>query len=448
MTKPPTGNSAHVDRFVRDHLPPPESWPDLLYDVPGLDYAPQTNVAAELVDRNVAEGRGERVAVETDDTRMTYRELRDRSSRIAGVLVDELGLVPGGRVLLRAPNNPMMVACWMAVARAGGVVVATMPLLRSRELAVIADKARVDLALCDDRLLEEMNGALELSGALKRVVPFQEIDGLAEGKSPDREPVATAIDDPVLIAFTSGTTGAPKGCVHFHRDVLASADAFFRHAFSCDENDVFAGSPPLAFTFGLGMLAVFPFRVGARTALVERPSPEALLTLVSEHRVSVLATAPTAYRAMLPLLSDYDTSSLRYCVSAGETLPRPTGDAWHEATGLRLVDGLGATELFHIFVTAVGDDVRPGATGKPVTGYEAKVFDDEMREVPPGDRRQARRARPHGLPLPGRPAPDGLRPRRLELHRRRLSRRRRRLLLVRGAGGRHDHLRGLQHRRT
>ena len=387
MRKPPTGKTAHVDRFVRDHLPPPETWPELLYDFPELDYPGQVNVAYELVDANVEAGRGERPVLHTESGHWSYRQLMETANRIAHVLCDDFDLVPGNRVLLRAPNNPMMLACWLAVAKAGGVVVATMPLLRSRELTVVADKARIGLALCDDRLMEEMETAYDACSHLEKIATFDGLERLATEKAKPNtfKNVDTAIDDPVLIAFTSGTTGAPKGCVHFHRDILASADGFFKNTIPCDENDVFSGSPPLAFTFGFGMHAAFPLRIGASTVLIEKPSPDAVLETCQRHRVTVLSTAPTAYRAMTPLVPNYDLSSLRHCVSAGETLPLPTFEAWKEATGLRIIDGLGATELFHMFVLAVGDDIRPGATGKPVYSYEAKVFDDDMNELPPNE---------------------------------------------------------------
>ncbi len=370
---------------MRDHLPAPEAWPDLLYDLPELRYPARANVATELLDAHVASGRGDRPALLTDAGAWSYRDLMMRSNRWARVLIEDLGIVPGNRILLRSPNSPRLVAAWMAAAKAGAVIVATMPLLRSKELAVICDRARVGLALCDERLLEEIERAKGESEHLGKVVPFADLEERAKTKSPELENVDTAIDDPLLIAFTSGTTGQPKGCVHFHRDLLASADTYFKATLPCSENDVFTGSPPLAFTFGLGMHMVFPFRVGARVALVEKPSPEALLECCRRHRVTVISTAPTAYRAMLPLLPRFDLSSLRVSVSAGETLPRSTWEAWKEATGVSIADGIGATEMFHIFISAAGEDVRPGATGKAVRGYEARVFDDDGRELPPGE---------------------------------------------------------------
>jgi 2-aminobenzoate-CoA ligase len=384
VKSPPTGKSAHVDPFVLERLPPRELWPDLLYDLPELRYAPQTNVASEILDSHVKAGRGEAPCIVSDSVSRTYRELQHEANRIARVLVEDLDVVPGSRVMLRAPNTPMMVACWMAVAKAGAVIVATMPLLRSRELTVIAERARVPLALVDERLSEEMDKLESESREIQRVVYFDELLDRAALKSTDFENIRTAIDDPVLIAFTSGTTGKPKGCVHFHRDLLASADTFFKGTLPCSPDDVFTGSPPLAFTFGLGMHVVFPMRIGASVALVEKPSPEALLETIARHRVTVLSTAPTAYRAMLKHVSRRQVESLRYCVSAGETLPLPTGEAWREATGKSVVDGIGATEMFHIFISAAGDEIRPGATGRAVRGYEARVCDDLGNELPPG----------------------------------------------------------------
>ena len=383
-TSPPTGKTAHVDPFVRGSLPPRELWPNLVYDLPELRYPPQTNVVSEILDSHVRAGRGDAPCLISDSFIWSYRELQQAANRIARVLVEDLDVVPGGRVLLRAPNTPTMVAAWMAVVKAGAVIVATMPLLRSRELAVIAERARIPLALVDERLSEEMEKLGSESREIQRVVYFDELLERAALKSPEFDNVRTAIDDPVLIAFTSGTTGKPKGCVHFHRDLLASADTFFKGTLPCSADDVFTGSPPLAFTFGLGMHVVFPMRVGASVALIEKPSPEALLETIARHRVTVLSTAPTAYRAMLKHVSRQDAESLKFCVSAGETLPLPTGEAWREATGKSIVDGIGATELFHIFISAAGDEIRPGATGKAVRGYEARVVDDRGDELQAG----------------------------------------------------------------
>jgi len=384
VTSPPTGKTAHVDPFVRERLPPRELWPDLLYDLPELRYAPQTNVVSEILDSHVAAGRGDARCLMGDSFTWSYKDLQYNANRIARVLVEDLDLVPGNRVLLRAPNTPMMVAAWMAVAKAGGVIVATMPLLRSRELAVIAERARIPLALCDEGLSEEMEKLGSESEEIRRVVYFDELLERAALKSPEFDNVRTAIDDPVLIAFTSGTTGKPKGCVHFHRDLLASADSFFKGTLPCSANDVFTGSPPLAFTFGLGMHVVFPLRVGASVALIEKPSPEVILETIARHRVTVLSTAPTAYRAMLKHVTRHDVDSLKFCVSAGESLPLPTGETWRDVTGKSIVDGIGATEMFHIFISAAGEEIRPGATGKAVRGYQARVTDERGDALPAG----------------------------------------------------------------
>jgi 2-aminobenzoate-CoA ligase len=392
MPKPPTGPTAHLDTFAGDNLPPEEEWPELLWDLPELDYPPVVNVATELLDRHVTEGRGERPALRAGATSWSYRELKESADRVARVLVEDLGLVPGNRVLLRGFNDAMSLACWFGILKAGGIVVATMPLLRARELAVMAEKARTRFALCDRRLSEELTRAKAVTAVLERTVGFGpgpaadrgELEERMAAKTGGFENVATAADDVCLIAFTSGTTGKPKGTMHFHRDLLASADSFFRGTLPAGPEDVFCGSAPLAFTFGLGMEVVFPFRIGASAVFCEKPSPEALLQTVEEAGVTVLATAPTAYRAMLPHLERYDLSSLRLCVSAGETLPRPTWEAWHRVTGLGIVDGIGSTEMFHIFISAAGDDIRPGATGRPVRGYQAMVVDEDFRPVPPG----------------------------------------------------------------
>ncbi len=394
--EPGGGPSAHVDTFARDNLPPRELWARIDYGgLPELRaYPDRINAARELLDRHVAAGRGDRPAIHFRHEVWSYAALKDRADRIARVLVEELGLVPGNRVLLRGPNNPMMAAAWFAVLKAGGVAVATMPLLRARELAYIIDKARVSHALCDVALGEEMAAAVERAGPLAAVSYFT---GTGEGGDAEAdldrriaaaaggfEAVDTAADDVALIAFTSGTTGQPKGTVHFHRDVLAMCDCFPKYVFDASPEDVYTGSPPLAFTFGLGAMLCFPMRYGASTVLLESFTPESLLATVQEYRCTALYTAPTGYRAMTDLAGDFDLSSLKKCVSAGETLPLPTFEGWRAATGLRIIDGLGSTEMLHIFISAAGDDIRPGATGRPIPGYEACVLDDEGRPVPPG----------------------------------------------------------------
>ncbi|WP_460450147.1 benzoate-CoA ligase family protein [Alsobacter sp. SYSU BS001988] len=382
-------HSAHVDTFTRDNLPPPELQPTFLFDLPELRYPERLNAVTELLDRWVEAGRGDRPCILSPGVSWTYAELAEQVNRIANVLVGELGLVPGGRVLLRSANSPMLVAAYLAILKAGGVVVATMPLLRARELAYPIQKAKVSLALCDARLTADLEAARELSPDLTRIVPWGDgapgsLETLAAAASPDFKAVDTAADDVGLISFTSGTTGQPKGTMHVHRDLLAICDAYGRQVLKPREDDVFIGSPPLAFTFGLGGLVLFPLRAGAASAILERAGPDDLLAGVARFRATICFTAPTAYRAMLGKLAGHDVSSLRRCVSAGEALPPATFEAWRAATGLALMDGIGATEMLHIFIAAPYEKVRPGATGLVVPGYEAKVVDAQGREVPRG----------------------------------------------------------------
>jgi 2-aminobenzoate-CoA ligase len=381
--------SAHLDTFARDNLPPRAQWPDFLFDLPELKYPERMNCAVELLDRRVASGEGERPCLISPTESLSYAQVAERVNRIANVLTRDLGLLPGHRVLLRGPNNPMMVAAYLAVIKAGGIVVATMPLLRAKEIAYPITKAKIRLALCDHRLAEDMEKARPLAGEFERVVYWGSgaPDALeALMAKPGYETFAacdTASDDVCLIAFTSGTTGEPKGTMHFHRDMLATCDSYGRHVLRADARDRFMGSPPLAFTFGLGGLVLFPLHVGAATILLERAGPDDLLAAVAKFGATVCFTAPTAYRAMLAKLGEHDISSLRKCVSAGETLPQATFDAWHAATGIKILDGIGATEMLHIFIGSPEHEIRPGATGRPVPGYEARVVDAGGNEVPP-----------------------------------------------------------------
>jgi 2-aminobenzoate-CoA ligase len=382
--------SAHVDSFARDNLPPQAQWPDFLFALPELQYPERFNCVTELVDRWVADGRGGEPCLLSMFENLSYAELAERVNRIANVLTRELRLVPGDRVLLRAPNNPMMVAAYLAVIKAGGVVVATMPLLRAKEIGYPLAKAKIRFALCDARLAEEMEKAKATAPALERVVYWggRAADALEQlMRKPGYETFTacdTASDDVCLIGFTSGTTGEPKGTMHFHRDMLATCDTYGRHVLRPGASDRFIGSPPIAFTFGLGGLVLFPLRVGASTVLLERATPDDLTTAVALWQPTIMFTAPTAYRAMLAKVGQHDISSLRKCVSAGEALPKATFEAWREATGLKIMDGIGATEMLHIFIASPEEDIRPGATGRVVPGYEAKVIDDNGREVKPG----------------------------------------------------------------
>jgi 2-aminobenzoate-CoA ligase len=381
--------TAHEDTFVLDRLPPPELQPEFLFELPELQYPRQLNCAEVLLDRWVQAGQGQRTAVQAPGVRWTYAELHARANQVARVLVEDLGLRPGNRVLLRGFNGPLLVACWFGAVKAGAVVVTTMPLLRAKELTQVIHKAQVSHALCDVRLRDELDAAAAGCPSLREVLYFGE--GVPQGlearmatKAPHFENVPTAATDPVLVAFTSGTTGQPKGCVHFHRDVLAVCDTFGRHILRASPEDVFVGSPPLAFTYGLGGLVLFPLRLGASSVLLERAGPEQLLEGIEKFRATVCFTAPTAYRAMAPLVHGRAVASLRKCVSAGEALPAATRQLWKEATGLEIIDGIGSTEMLHIFLSHREEEAKPGATGKPVPGYRACVLDPAGQPLPPG----------------------------------------------------------------
>jgi 2-aminobenzoate-CoA ligase len=386
--------SAHTDTFARDALPPHELWPEMRYDrIPELAYGPRLNCATELLDRAIERGWGDRIAFRWPEGQWTYAELLEQANRLANALVDDLGVKPGNRVLLRGYNGPQMVALWFAVLKAGGVVVCTMPLLRARELTFTADKARISLALTDARLAADCEVAMKTRGdgtarQGARCVSFgpeSEMHRLAERKPTTFRNADTAADDVALIAFTSGTTGEGKGTMHFHRDVLAICDCFPKYVLKATADDVFCGSPPFAFTFGLGGLVLFPMRIGASALLLEQATPPMLLEGIEKHRPTISFTAPTAYRAICAILDDErDISSLKKCVSAGEALPKATYEAWERATGIKIIDGIGATEMLHIFISASGRDIRPGSTGKVVPGYEARVVDDNGMPVKDG----------------------------------------------------------------
>ncbi len=382
--------TAHVDTFARDRLPPRDAWPELIFDLPELVYPERMNCAVELLAGAIARGQGERVAVRsTDGVSWTYRQLDELSNRIARLLAADLGVVPGNRVLLRGPNSPMMAACWFAIMKAGAIAVATMPLLRAKELTDIVTKSEASHALCDARLAEELDLARPACPSLRTVVRFQTdaadgVEARAARLPASFDAVATAAEDIALIAFTSGTTGKPKGTMHTHRDVIAACDCWPKYHLKATADDVFVGSPPLAFTFGLGGLLLFPLRIGASALLVERPAPETLIEVVERDRPTVLFTAPTSYRAMALASAGRDFSSLRKCVSAGEALPAATRKLWKDATGIDIIDGIGSTEMLHIFISHPDDDVRPGATGKPVPGYRAAILDEVGRPLPPG----------------------------------------------------------------
>jgi len=383
-------SSAHIDTFARDHLPPAEEQPEFQFDRPELTFPAQMNCATELLDRWVSQGEGGRLCVQDATTRWTYADLQARANRIAHVLVEDMGLVPGNRVLLRGANSSELAACWFAVVKAGGIAVATMPLLRAKELTDIVSKARISHALCDARLADELVLARRPCPTLAQVRYYHSAGGRDDldtdtlHKPEDFANVPTAAEDTCLIAFTSGTTGKPKATVHFHRDVMAACACWPRHMLCATRDDVFIGSPPIAFTFGLGGLLLFPLSIGASTVFLEKATPDALVAAVGRYRATVCFTAPTAYRAMAPLVKDHDLSSLRKCVSAAEALPAATRKLWKDATGIEIIDGIGTTELLHIFISHTDRNAKPGATGKPVPGYTACVVDGNLQPLPTG----------------------------------------------------------------
>ncbi len=384
------GPTAHIDSFTRDKLPPFEEWPE--FNLDGFDYPEYLNAGVELTDKMVEQGLGDNTALIGNGRQRTYKELADWTNRIAHALVEDYGVNPGNRVMIRSANNPAMVACWLAATKAGAVVVNTMPMLRAGELGQIVDKAEIEFALCDTRLMDEMVACAKGSKFLKTVIGFDgtanhdaELDRIALTKSVKFEAVKTGRDDVALLGFTSGTTGSPKATMHFHRDLLIIADGYAKEVLNVTPDDVFVGSPPLAFTFGLGGLAIFPLRFGATATLLEKASPPNMIEIIETYKATVCFTAPTAYRVMLSAMEDgADLSSLRAAVSAGETLPAPVYEAWMAKTGKPMLDGIGATEMLHIFISNRFGDSHPACTGRPVTGYEAKIVDNDMNEVPVG----------------------------------------------------------------
>ena len=385
------GRSAHVDTFTRDKLPPIDQWPELPLN--GFCYPDTLNAAVELTDRLVARGFGDRVALIGNGRQRTYKELSDWTNRIARALVEDYGVKPGNRVLIRSANNPAMVACWLAATKAGAVVINTMPMLRAVELSKIVDKAETGLALCDTRLMDELVACAKDSRFLKKVIGFDgtanhdaELDRVALSKPVTFKAVETGRDDVALLGFTSGTTGEPKATMHFHRDLLIIADGYAREILQVTPDDIFVGSPPLAFTFGLGGLAIFPLRFGATATLLENASPANMIEIIETYKATIIFTAPTAYRVMLAAMDGgANLSSVRMAVSAGETLPAPVFKDWIEKTGKPILDGIGSTEMLHIFLSNRLEDAAAASTGRPVIGYQAKIVDDSMKEKPRGE---------------------------------------------------------------
>jgi 2-aminobenzoate-CoA ligase len=380
--------TAHLDTFARDNLPPRSLWPEFRFDLPELQYPGRMNCATELLDKPVTRGHGHRIALRSAEGECTYTQLFTQANRLANVLVREMGIKPGNRVLLRGPNNPMMAACWFAVMKAGAICVATMPLLRAKELGEIIDKAQITHALCDKRLDDELRKVEGFTGFKDVKYWYDEapdsLDNLSLKQPLTFTNVPTAADDVALIAFTSGTTGTPKGTMHFHRDVIAMCDCFPRSCLQAGKDDVFCGTPPLAFTFGLGGMLCFPMRFGASTVLVEKLNPETMLETIQRYKATVCFTSPIMYRGMAAIADRFDLRSLRKCVSAGEALPDPTRQLFKQATGIEIIDGIGSTEMIHIFISHTPERVRRGATGYAIPGYRATVLDEEGMPCPAG----------------------------------------------------------------
>ncbi len=382
--------SAHVDTFARDNLPPTDQWPEFLFTLPELQYPEKLNAGVELLDKAIANGWGERMAVRDRNLSLTYQQLLEQANQVAHVLLEDLGLVPGNRVLMRGPNNVMAAVTWFAVIKAGLIAVSTMPLLRQRELSELVEKAEVSAALCDKRFDQELILTQQKSPLLKQIVYYNAgdaadgLEALMESKPTTFANIDTDADDVAMIAFTSGTTGKPKGTMHFHRDILAICDCFPKSILKIQADDVTIGTPPLAFTFGLGALLLFPIRVGACAVLMEQLTPETMLKAINEFGVTITATAPLFYRRMADLVQQIPVPTLKKCVSAGEALPAATRKLWKVASGIEIIDGIGATEMLHIFISHTEAEARAGATGKPVPGYIAQVIDDHGKPVPPG----------------------------------------------------------------
>jgi 2-aminobenzoate-CoA ligase len=382
--------TGHLDSFARDNLPPRSAWPELIFELPELQYPARLNCATELLDKPVTRGHGHRIALRSPDGECTYTQLYTQANRLANVLVREMGLRPGNRVLLRGPNSPMMAACWFAVMKAGGVCVATMPLLRAKELTDIIGKAEITHALCDKRLEKELKEAQAVCASLKNVSHWHDdgadsLDSLAVRQPLWFTNAATAVDDVALIAFTSGTTGKPKGTMHFHRDVIAMSDCFPRSILKTHKDDVFCGTPPLAFTFGLGGMLCFPLRYGASTVLIEKHTPHTLLETIDRFQANVCFTSPLMYRQMAAMAKDFSLRSLKQCISAGEALPDATRQLFKEATGIEIIDGIGSTEMIHIFISHTPERVRRGATGYAIPGYRAAIFNESFEFCKPGE---------------------------------------------------------------
>jgi len=381
----PLSPSAHLDTFCRDRLPPQDQWPEFRFDLPELNYPERLNCAAELLDVTAVRQGADRPCLLSPRESWTYGETVRRVDQLAQVLTEDFGLRPGNRVMLRGPNSPWLAAAWLAVVKAGGVAVTTMALLRPREIATLTGLTEPSLALCDHRFAGDLAaGAPALTTLIYGGEGPDDLIARCAAKDGTFTAADTAADDVAMLASTSGTTGQPKVAVHFHRDVLATADTFAKYVIRPQRDDVFTGTPPLGFTYGLGGLLLFPLRAGASTLLIERATPAELADAIAAHGVTVLSTAPTAYRAMLAAGKAAALKNLRRCVSAGEHLPKSVWEEFHQATGIAIIDGIGSTEMLHVFIAAAADDIRPGSTGRAVPGYRATILDEDGNEVPDG----------------------------------------------------------------
>ena len=386
-----TETTAHLDTYIRDNLPPRELWPEMDYSVlPELaTYPSRLNAAVELLDNKANNGFAEKPALYWRDEIWTYGDLNSRANQIAGVLINDIGLVPGNRVLLRSANHPMLVAAWFAVLKVGGIAIPTMPVLRERELVYIFNKAKVQFAISNIALKEDIEAAKASTSELQRIIYFDEdnngeLERLMMAQSVTFKSIDTAADDVAIIGFTSGSTGTPKGTIHFHRDLLAAADCFIGHVVNIRPGDIVCGSPQIAFLYGLCAYMVDTFRFGGASVILERATPEILLQTIERYRANVCFSTPSGYKLMLETAREHDLTSLRVCVAGGEPLAAGTFHEWHDITGIRLINGFGISELLHIFISAAGDDIRPGAIGKAIPGFQVRVVDDEFHDVSPG----------------------------------------------------------------
>jgi len=387
-----TAHTAHKDTYIRDNMPPESLWPEMDYGtLPELAaYPARMNVAAELLDKAVADGRGGRPYIYFGEKIWSYSETLSQANRLAHVLVDDYGLVPGERVLLRSGNHPMIIIAWFAILKAGGIAIATMPVLRERELVYMIGKARIQLAICDNKLSEDIEKAKKNTSDLRRILYFgmdnpDSLEARMVGKSADFKTVDTAADDPAIIGFTSGSTGTPKATIHFHRDIMAAADSFIGHVVGIRPNDIVCGSPQIAFLYGLCAYMPDTMRFGASVVVVERATPEILLQTIETYKATICFSTPSGYKLMLDAIDKYDTSSLRLCIAGGEPLAPTAFHGWEEKTGVRIINGLGISELLHIFISASGDDIRPGLIGKAIPGFRVRVVDEDFNDTKPGE---------------------------------------------------------------